>query len=115
MRPEIEPQIRINIDHRISRTFPIRHVMIFDWRFDKAKNLDEVKLGLEKYHYLIEPDEQTIVFTAPVKPTVIMMFRQNDDNGGEFMLINMDKYYSASYDTIGTKFIEERAGIKLVS
>ena len=110
MRPEIEPKVFKSIDSRVSRLFPIRHALIYEWEFDVAKNWEDVKKIVGKYYYWIEADDGSIVFTAPVKPTVIGILRKN----GELIVINMDKYYSLSeIEGMGKKYLERNTGLKL--
>ncbi len=114
MRPEKEPMIeRLSIDARVERVFPIRHVLIYDWEYGKANSWEEVKKLIGKYYYRVEADENTIVFTAPVKPTVIAVLKR-EGNKGELILINMDKYYTMSkLEVMGKKYLEMNTGLKL--
>ena len=110
MKPEVEPATYESIDARISRRFPIRHVLIYKWEFDKAKSWEDVKRIMSRYYYWIEAEDGSVVFTAPVKPTVIGILRKN----GELIVINMDKHYSLhKLEGVGKKYIEKNTGLKL--
>lgn len=110
MEPEIQSRVYKSVDARISRRFPIKHLLIFEWEFDKAKSWEEVKEFLGKYFYWIDGDDGSIAFTTPVKPTVIGILRKN----GELIVINMDKYYSISeVENMSKKYFGRNTGLKL--
>ena len=112
--PEIKhAELRINLDARIDRNFPIRHVLFYDWEFGLARDVEDLKRRLSKHFYVLEPKPGTLVFTAPVKPTVIFVMTQKNERGGELMLINMDKYYSTKKLLEGLSMLRANVGIEI--
>ncbi|MDF2955870.1 MAG: hypothetical protein OD815_001486 [Candidatus Alkanophagales archaeon MCA70_species_2] len=106
-------ELHINLDARIDRNFPIRHILFYYWEFGLARDLEDVKRRLRKYFYVLEPRLGTLVFTAPVKPTVIFVLEQIGERGGELMLINMDKYYSTKKLLEGLNMLKANVGIEI--
>ncbi|PCN51157.1 hypothetical protein B6U99_00840 [Candidatus Geothermarchaeota archaeon ex4572_27] len=69
--------------------FPLRHVLVFRWRFGEARDLDELmrRMG-ERMFYAIRPAEDVLVATSKTKPSaVIFVFLREGDDGGRLILI----------------------------
>ncbi len=94
--------------------FPIKHVYVHEWRFDESKSLEEIAKRIKKHHYFVMPRKNILVITTPVKPTVIIVLIQRSIEGGELILINMDKYYSRIKVLQGIWIFQNKSGIKVI-
>ncbi len=98
----------------IDPIFPIKHVYIYKWEFDNSKSLKEIAERIKKHHYCVMPKDNMLVVTTPVKPTVIIILIQKNGNGGDLIVINMDKYYTKIKVEQGVWIFQNKSGIRVV-
>ena len=81
--------------------YPIKHVLVFNFDFEKSSNLNEVakRLG-ESGFYLVRAKKDVLAATSKVKPYIVLfLFVQRTPEGGELFLIQThDGWFS--YDEL---------------
>jgi len=94
--------------------FPIKHVILYKWRFREARSLSELRERLERSHfYTISPRRGMLVATSRSKPSaVIFVFTQEGDEGGELLLIQTPLgYYTLEHIRRSMRVFARIAGI----
>ncbi len=98
------------------RDYPIKHVLVHNWSFDKASSFDEVAENLRQaLFYLVRPREDVLVAVSQAKPYILLfLFIQRTSEGGEVFLIETHEG-RFSYDELLEHIpaLEATAGVKI--
>jgi len=96
--------------------YPIKHVLVFNFDFEKSSNLDEVarRLG-ESGFYLVRARKDVLAATSKVKPYIVLfLFVQRTPEGGELFLIQTHDGWFSYDELIGhIPILEASAGVKI--
>jgi len=100
----------------LNEEWPIKYAMLFNWTFNKSKNMKEITERLEGYHFYIKVKEDLIVTASKQNSQVIFILRKEKDNGGSLLVIqtNKGRYGFDKIKNVGMKMYGNKLGIHVV-
>lgn len=96
---------------------PLKRALIFEFEYEKAENLEEIRERLEKWYCILHPRKDLLVMRSSAEegPTkIIFVLLEKDKRGGEIILIETkDSWYNYEKILSSLRAYCKNAGIKL--
>ncbi len=96
---------------------PLKRALIFQFKYEEAKNLEDIRKRFEKWYCILKPREDLIVMRSLAEegpPRVIFLISEKSEEGGEIILVETgDSWYTYEKIVSLIRIFCKNAGIKL--
>jgi len=99
----------------LTEDWPLKYAMLFNWKFNKSKTIENILERLKGYHFYIKINENLIVTASRQNSQVIFVLRRENEEGGSLLLIqtNKGRYNFNKIKDMGMNMYVNKLGIKV--
>lgn len=93
--------------------WPLKYAMLFDWKFAKSQNIEDILKRLKGYHFYIKLKENVIVTASRQNSQLIFILRRERKDGGSLLLVqtNQGRYGFDKIKQVGINMYANKLGI----